>query len=212
MNRICCSLISVMLTFVTLPEIVYAKDFIFAPNVSLESNDLSAFGNDDDVDVTSGKAASQTLNAGDTITWDYNYKTTYEVESGDQADIEELRLQGATLGGGGNVQVSLQFSDANHQLIGMPYMFPIGGWGANNFLVSDEDDILGNLQGFIIGDFHLVVTQLTGTVEFTGAIFNWEARDIEAVTAVPEPATLFLVLCGLSFLALHGMKANQGTR
>ena len=59
--------------------------------------------------------------------------------------------------------------------------------------IQNGDDVLGNLQGLVIGDFHLNIKMKSGRFELTDIVFNWEADDIEAVAA-PEPPTLFLLL------------------
>lgn len=217
MYRICRSIILSMFIFVVLSGMVHAIPFTFNPANPTETNNLSDVF-DDDVDVYSGQEVPQILVAGDTITWDYNYQTMYKVLSGDQADIEELRLFGTTLGGSPSVNVSLQFTDPEHNLIGQAYNFNNIGWGANNVLVSNANDVLGNLQGLVIGDFHLQATMLAGSVGFTGVRFNWEAGDIEAVVPgpepgpIPEPSTIFLLGSSLIGLTVWKGFKNQKTK
>ena len=161
----------------------------------------------------SGQNVPIHLNAGDSITWHYAYTgggPGYVVLSTDLADIEELRLFGLTLGGGGaSANVELQFSDCNGQLIGQRYMFN-GMWGANSFLVSSADNVLGNLKPLgCICDFELKVTITAGQVDFTGANFLWEADDIEPC---PEPMTMLLLGTGLAGIAMKMRRSLKGSK
>jgi hypothetical protein len=163
---------------------------------------------DDDLDVdASGDLTG--LNAGDVLTWDYDYRSIYRVLSSDLADIDRLSISGRATPGT-VFDVTLQLTGRGHTAIGPLHTFAgipatIGG-GAVQTIISEADNILGNLAGMDIADFHISVSVVSGTYEFEDAHFLWEARDIEAL---PEPSTGVLLGAGLLVcLIIFGAKRS----
>lgn len=195
---------------VTSAEAVRAAAFVYAPPAVTETNSLSDFF-DDDVDVSGGaQPGGIAMAAGDTITWSYTYTQggpAYEVLSSDLADIEDLHLYGATLGGGPVSDVMLRLNTCDGFLPAI--MWKGLGWGANNLLVSSEDDKLGNLQGEIITGFEVQMTLTAGNVNFTSIDFLWEADDIEKGSCdIPEPHSLLMLLSLGGFVARRWRPSN----
>jgi hypothetical protein len=192
-----------------------AASFTFMPTQVTETfTDGEIF--DDDVDTQGVTERVTTLRPGDDITWQYKYTKGapgYIVLSDDLADIDLLALSGRGTTGA-LVDVTLQFSDAQNRLIGTQYRFTgISAAGPVPIIRDDTlsgaldgDDVLGNLQGLIIADFHLNVRVTAGQFELTDMTFNWEAGDIEPV---PEPATLLICGCGLALLG-YGARRRTG--
>jgi hypothetical protein len=174
---------------------------VFRPAAPTETFSEDNF-TDDDVDVTSNAAGPYTLAVGDRLVWDFNYSQCYHVESDDAADIDVLQLFGASVGNS-TIVVNLQFSDCEHKLFG-PVYTRTATWGAGNATIWDDfqsggaadgDDLLGNLEGKEIKDFHLEVRVTAGFVTVNRIDFAWEAWDIDAVPCpVPDHSSTFCLL------------------
>jgi hypothetical protein len=225
-----------------------------APSAANPSSEYFSrgFGRDDDVDTTTNAGEPIELGmgndgVGDTLTWTYLYQLMpqgsgpgYKVNSGDDADIDRLRLYGTTLGGAPESEVTVQFLNRAGALVGTPYNAGNHAWGANNLTISGND-LLGRLDGLeVIGGLKLTVMMTAGSVGFSNADYLWEAGDISPLcggggsspsadsggptcvfddeieasqTFVPEPATpTFVLLAGLVALGVSRRRAASRTK
>jgi hypothetical protein len=161
---------------------------------------------DDDLDYDSGELSLVQVDQGKTLVWNQNFDKSYNVLSSDLADIDELTLYGHSEG---KVSATIRFwlTDNNHEAIGSTVNNFDAAFNVNVHLLLvddmipgyqyDGDDVLGNLKGKTIKDFHLEITPTNGTIYFGGGKLYLEADDIEVT---PEPATLLLLSIGGLFL------------
>jgi len=190
-------LVSVLAAYANVAQ---AADYIFSPTPPPRPAGVTEkytpwpWPIDDDVDVTGyngrmllaprrpGGAPGPpvaVIGALDTLTWEYHYRKgnpCYKVTSTDSADIDELRLFGA--GPGVRVDVELWFFDCCKKRVGV-WSWKNLAWGANNLLVSNANNVLGNLCGKVIKGFGVKVTVIAGALRINQITFNWEAGTIE---------------------------------
>lgn len=187
------------------PGSTHAVNYAYQPASVTETNDLSALL-DDDVDVLGGAVQLENaLQPGDTVTWNYTYTKggpAYTVINNDPADIEEFRIYGSTLGENPAGTAAFRFMTCEEGVHGFTpaINWTISSFGANNVLVSNEDNKLGNLANKIIEGFEITFAMTAGNFNFSRIDFLWEVDDIEAAACeapVPEPGVSLLLMAVL---------------
>lgn len=183
-------------------------------NIRLTWDDFEIF--DDWVRFTSGSQTPVTAKAGDTIAWDYDFGTSFKVNSSDLADLPVLRLFGdfGDITEYSRVDVKFWLSDPDHKPISQTVnTFSGMKWDAGKDLVLYEvpspsgNDKLGNLEGFTVADFHIEVKVNEGQVNFRGGRLQWEAGDI---TALPEPSSVVFLVVGLTAFGYRSVRRTKG--
>lgn len=176
----------------------------FTPIDITETFDEDLFPVDDDVDISGSMPTGIILGPGQSLTWDHDYMMTYQVLSGDMADIDFLTITGT--GSPTSMAVSVNLTGPDGQAVGNTFS-PMGGalvTGGTTRLIDDffpgspdfdGDNVLGNLQNLVVADFHIEISNIgTGIFTIDTIEFGWEASDIEKVF---EPSTLALLVLGI---------------
>ncbi|MCK9580858.1 MAG: hypothetical protein M0Q92_10485 [Methanoregula sp.] len=149
----------------------------FEPNKTVEECHLDEFG-DDDVDVTGTSTGGLSLAKGDTGIWRYKYTKGgpgYLGTTDDLADIEDLHFYGSGTGAKVRTTLTLVFADGSSSI---PLIWE-QDWGPNNLRVSNEDNVLGNLNELCICGFEIQVEVLRSSINLKRIDFLWEVNGLK---------------------------------
>jgi hypothetical protein len=152
------------------------KTYQFDPNRIDETNDLNEAG-DEDVDVTGSRLSDLAAGEGDTVIWRYNYREGgpgYLGTSDDKADIEDLHFYGAGTYARVRTTLRLLFAGGTSSA---PLVWE-QGWGANQLQVSNQDNVLGNLNKKCVCGFEIRIEILRGHIEISRIDFLWEVNGL----------------------------------
>lgn len=169
---------------------------------------------DDDLDVTAdmGLGNSEDLAGGDTGTWDYVYKRPYKVLSDDKADLELVLSLLPGLGAGGTIEsLTFYLTSSDGEIPGTRITAgPTNFIGTTATISFFGDDVLGNLQGKTITDFHLEFKLSSGFMRWHDASVLIEADDIEPVPLPPALLSLMVPILVLGGLARRKARHHGG--